>query len=161
VSRLDALFLVVLALFALRGFARGVFRESFGLAGAAAGLAAAAVLGPELARVFRPALPPEAALVAAWAACVLGALAIAAVAARLLESIARALLLRPLSRLAGAAVGSAKGAALLGVGLLATQRLAPSTAPAIARSRLAAPLTHFAHLVLDTGRDLAPAREAA
>jgi membrane protein required for colicin V production len=162
VSRLDAFLLGVLALFALRGLARGFFRECFGLAGVVAGVALAATWGPQLARTLLPLVPErQAAFVAAWAVCVLGAVVVAGLAGRIVERLARALFLGIPSRLGGAVVGSVKGAALLGVGLLAAERLVPSTTEAVAASRLGPPLTHFARRVLDAGRPLAPEREAA
>src|SRR5262249_49779812 len=63
VNQVDALLLVLLTPFALRGFWRGFCRESFGLAGLLGGALAAAAGGSRLAAVLLGArlLPPVAA----------------------------------------------------------------------------------------------------
>ena len=157
-SRLDALLVVLLALFALRGWARGFFRESFSLAGILVGAFAAAAAGPRLGDLIaaREHLPPAVALAVAWAVVFLGCVLLAMVLGRLLERLVRALFLGGLSRAGGVVVGSAKGAALLGLGLLVAERRTPALAEAITTSRLGPPLVAFARAVIDAGRHLGP-----
>ena len=62
-NQVDALLLVLLTPFALRGLWRGLCREAFGLAGMLGGAAAAGVASPRLATILmaHQVLPPLAA----------------------------------------------------------------------------------------------------
>jgi membrane protein required for colicin V production len=157
-SPLDALLLILLVPFTVRGWWRGFCRESFGLVGLVAGALVAAAAGPELARILlaRRLLPPFAALPVAWSAIFLAAWIAAAVVGRLADRLARALLLGGVNRIAGAVFGSLKGAALLGFGLLLVEHVSPSPAltRVIAASRLGRPLEQVAVGVVRTGREL-------
>lgn len=160
-NQVDALLLVLLVPFALRGWIRGFCRESVGLAGLIAGGLAAAAFGPELAAevLRRKLLPPVAAEAAAFAAIFIGVNVVAHVFGRLADRLARALFLGGVNRIAGVAFGVAKGAALLGFVLLVTEELAPvpSLAKTIAASRLGRPLTAFATDIVAAGKNLAGA----
>ena len=162
-SPLDALLLVLLVPFALRGWWRGFCRETLALAGLVGGALAAAAAGPELAKVFlaRHLIPAPAALPAAWATIVLGACVVAALVGRIADRLVRALLLGGVNRVAGALFGAAKGAALLGFALLLAEQLAasPALTQAIAGSRLGRPLEQMAGTVIHTGRELGPPAE--
>lgn len=157
-TAVDALLVVLWIPFALRGFWRGLCREVFGLAGWLGGLFAAAasasLAAPHL--VERTPVPepvaPAVAFVAILFACVVGANLLGLVTGRL----ARALFLGGFNRVAGVVFGSAKGAAILGFGLLVLERLAPTSglAEAVSTSTLGRPLTRFAAIVLDAGRGL-------
>ena len=151
-NQLDALLLILLIPFALRGYWRGFCREGLGLVGVFAGAFAAAAFGPELAATLvaheigwpSVALPLAYLVIftAVWmAAAVLGAVA---------DRIARALLLGGVNRVGGAILGSAKGATVLGFALLLAAR-APWMAATIEASRLGRPLMQIAGSVLDTG----------
>ena len=157
-SPLDALLLILLVPFTVRGWWRGFCRESFALVGLLVGALAAAATGPDVARIIveRHLLPPLAALPMAWATIFLVAWITAAVAGRLADRLARALLLGGVNRLAGALFGSLKGAALLGFGLLLAEHLvsSPAVTRVIAGSRLGRPLEQVAVGVVRTGREL-------
>jgi membrane protein required for colicin V production len=161
VSPLDVLLLVLLVAFAVRGWWRGFCRETLGLAGLFGGVLAAAAGGPQLAQalISRQLLPPELALVAAWAAIFLATWVLASLLGRLADRLARALFLGGVNRVAGALFGSAKGAALLGFVLLFAEHLLPSPAlsKAVAASRLGRPLEQIAGSVVATGRELGSA----
>ena len=160
-SPLDAILLILLVPFALRGWWRGFCRETLALVGLFGGVLAAAAGGPELARalVEKRLLSPAAALPVAWVAIFVGAFVAADLVGRLADRLARTLLLGGVNRLAGAFFGSAKGAAFLGFALLLIERLLPSPAleQTIARSRLGRPLEQIADSVIATGRELRPA----
>ena len=157
-NQLDALLLVLLAPFALRGYWRGFCRESLGLAGLLGGAVVAGAGSARVAAVLvaRHLLPPAAAHPAAFAAIFLAT----AVAANLLglvaDRLARVLLLGGVNRAGGAVFGLAKGAAFLGFVLLLAERLVPSPglAEVIERSTLGRPLVRLATRILETGRAL-------
>ena len=157
-NQLDALLLVFLVPFALRGCWRGLLREFSALAGLIGGVLIAVAFEPAVAAtvVERGLLPPLAAGVAAFLGLFLGVYVGANLIGTLADRLARTLLLGGLNRMAGIAFGLAKGAVLLGFGLSLAQRLAPSRAldETIASSQLGRPLTRFAELVVDTGRGL-------
>jgi membrane protein required for colicin V production len=83
----------------------------------------------------------------------------------LADRLVRAMFLGGVNRLAGAAFGAAKGAVLLGFGLLLAEHSLPSTSlgAVIARSRLGRPLEQLAGSVVERGRGLrtVPAEHAA
>jgi len=157
-NQLDALLLVLLVPFAFRGYTRGLCRETFGLAGAIAGVLAAGARGQAVAQVLleqhlvRPALAP----VVGWGTVFVAIWVVAALLGRIAERLARALLLGGLNRVAGILFGSAKGAALLGFTLLLIEQTAPASrlSRMIAESELGRPLEHMAGTVAETGREL-------
>ncbi len=127
----------------------------------------AASAGPTLAAtlVARQWLPAAEAPVVAAAALFVGVYLLAHVAGMIAHRLASAIFLGGLDRSAGVVFGLAKGATVLGFGLILLQRVLPShtLTQAIDTSRLARPLARFATLVFDTGRSLAtaPAGEPA
>ena len=157
-NQIDALLLVFLVPFALRGWWRGLLREFSALAGLIGGVLVAVAFAPAIAAavVERGLLPPLAADVAAFLGVFLGVYIVASLIGRLADGLARTLLLGGLNRMAGIAFGLAKGAVLLGFGLSLLQRLVPSRAldEVVASSQLGRPLTRFAELVVDAGRSL-------
>lgn len=157
-SQLDALLLVLLAPFALRGFWRGFCRESFGLAGTIGGLVVAAAGTSRAAAlvVERELLSPAAATPAAFVVIFLAVVLAANLLGALTDRLARALFLGGVNRAAGVVFGSAKGAAVLGFGLLVAERLVPtpSLAELVTKSTLARPLVRFAAGLLEAGRGL-------
>ena len=160
-NQLDALLLILLVPFALRGWWRGFGRESLGLAGLFAGALAAAAAGPVLAKMLGDAhlVPPAFALPVAWGAIFVAAWAVAAILGAVADRVVRAMLLGGVNRLAGAAFGAAKGAVVLGFGLLVAEHSLPSTSlrTVVARSRLGRPLEQLAGSVVERGRGLRPA----
>jgi membrane protein required for colicin V production len=152
------LLLVLLVPFAMRGFWRGFCREGFGLAGLVVGvlLAAAATAPLSAALVARDLAAPPLARALAFATVLLGVVVVANVIGALADRLARALLLGGLNRAAGMVIGSLKGGAALGFGLVLVKRLVPSPAleQAIAASRLGRLLAALAAGVLEAGRGL-------
>jgi membrane protein required for colicin V production len=157
----DAGLLLLLVLFALRGFWRGFLREILGLAGLvlagvlvvrwseplASMLGARTALSPLMARLLSAI---GLALVVFLAVRILGALVV-----RLTSMI----FLRPIDRVAGVGLGLAEGVALLGLGLAAVLRVAPASDVShwIAASRLAPPLLHVADRIVAAARPIAAA----
>jgi len=158
VNPLDALLLILLVPFALRGYFRGFCRETLGIVGVFGGVLAAAALGPDLAQALldERALPALAARPIAWTAIFLATLLLAALVGRVADGLARALLLGGVNRVAGALFGCVKGAAVLGFALLLFEQVAPSTQlrNVIAGSRLGRPLEQIAGSVVQKGRQL-------
>ncbi len=154
-TSLDVVLLVLLALFAARGWWRGLVREGFGLAGIlGGGLAATLGWRPIAEEIVRRQLtsPLVAGLVAGVAVFLTVYLA-AQIAGVLVDRMARALFLGPINHAAGACFGVAKGAAVLGVLLTLATHIVHSTAlqDEIARSTVGGPLVRLAALVMDAG----------
>jgi membrane protein required for colicin V production len=149
---LDALLLILLVPFALRGWWRGFCREGLGLVGVFAGAFAAAAFGPAVAEslVAHEIGWPSVALPAAYLLIFTAVWMAATVVGMVADRVARALLLGGVNRIGGALLGSAKGATVLGFLLLAAAR-APWLAATIEASRLGRPLMELAGSVLDTG----------
>ena len=162
-SSLDALLVALLVAFAVRGWWRGFCRETAALVGIFAGVLAAAARGEQLAHAFvvHRALPAAAALPVAWVAIFVAVCAVASLLGRLAEWLARALFLGGANRVAGVLFGCAKGATVLGFGLLLTEHALPESglARAIAASRLGRPLERIAGGVVATGRGLGAPHE--
>jgi len=158
VNQLDALLLILLIPFTLRGWWRGFCRETFALAGLVGGALAAAALAPQVAAalVERGIARPAMALPLAWAGVFVAAWFAAGVLGLIADRMARALFLGGVNSAAGAVFGSVKGAALLGFGLLLAQYVAasPKLDRVIASSRLGRPLEQMAGSVVATGRQL-------
>jgi uncharacterized membrane protein required for colicin V production len=158
VNQLDALLLIVVIAFGLRGWWRGFCRETLALVGLFGGALAAAAAGPQVASaiVARKLLPAQVALPIAWAAVFLAAWVVAAVVGHLADRLARALFLGGVNRAGGALFGGLKGAVMLGFVLLLVEHKFPSShvADVIATSRLGRPLEHIADSVVARGREL-------
>jgi membrane protein required for colicin V production len=156
----DAAIAVILALFALRGFWRGFFRESFGLAGLIVGVLAAlrftevgeAALQPYLK--LPPPIPAGIAFVAIFVV-VHTALNLLGV---LLDWAAGASVLRRINDLAGAVLGVAKGAVVLAVVFLFLHLfpIAGTVEGHIMRSSLGRPLVAAASAFLRLGLKTGP-----
>ena len=155
-NQVDALLLVLMAPFALRGYWRGFCRESLGLLGMLGGAWAAATgcvrVGAALAA--RHLVPPLAARPVAFAAIFVGTIVAANLVGLTCDRLARALLLGGVNRAAGVVFGAAKGAAVLGFALLLAERLvsSPAFAEEVAGSTLGRPLVQLAARVLDISR---------
>ena len=159
VNQVDALLLVLLVPFALRGYWRGFLRESLALVGLLGGALAAAAGGSRLAAalVARQLVPPQAARGVALALLFVVVYVAARAAGALADRLARAIFLGGVNRAAGLAFGVAKGAVVLGFALVLLQQFlpSPSLAGMLAASRLAPPLTQLANGVVEAGRTLA------
>jgi membrane protein required for colicin V production len=165
VNQLDALLLLLLTPFALRGYWRGFCREIFGLAGLVGGAAAAGAGSLALAGLLiaRHLVPPAAARPAAFTLLFIAVVLAANLTGILADRLVRALLLGGVNRLAGAAFGCAKGAAVAAFLLLVLQRVIPSSDvhDLIGGSVLARPLVGVAENVLRNGRLRGPAPQHA
>ena len=157
-NQIDALLLVLLVPFALRGWWRGLLREFSALAGLVGGVLVGVAFEPAVAAaiVERELLPTVAAAVAAFIGLFLLVYLSASLIGAVADRVARTLLLGGINRLVGIVFGLAKGAVLLGFGLSMIQRLAPSRSldELIASSELGRPLARFAEFVVDAGRSL-------
>jgi membrane protein required for colicin V production len=155
VTALDVLLLVVLALFAVRGFWRGFVRETMGLVALAGGIMGAALWADALADWLQTErlMPPELGPVAAGALVFLLLYVGLNLVGAGLDRMARRLYLTPVLRITGVLFATVKGAALLGVALLVGHRLAPwvVTTERLEASRLAPPLVDIASSVIEAG----------
>jgi membrane protein required for colicin V production len=159
-NTLDLALAAVVALFALRGFWRGVFRESFGLLALLGGLLAAsqfAATGADMLEryVAQPVMREAAAFVAIFVVTH-GVITIVGV---VLDRAAGGGLV---SGLGGVAIGAGKGAALLAFVLLFVHLfpLAPTIDARIMESRLGPPLISVAGSVMQLGLGAVPASSA-
>jgi membrane protein required for colicin V production len=152
---IDLALLVVLALCAVRGYWRGLFREVFGVLGLLGGIAAAvefaAPAAAALQQYLRLPTPLELGLafVAIFVLVDMGLNLLAA----LLDRLAGALFLRGISRLAGAAVAAAKGAVVAAFTLLFLHLfpLFPALDQPIMNSAIGRPLVAAASAVVRLG----------
>lgn len=161
----DAALLLLLGLFGLRGFWRGFLREALGLAGVV--LAGALVIGwsDHVATIlvsragFAPLTARLVSAVGLALVVFVGVRVIGGVVAR----VTAALFLRPLDRLAGVGLGFAEGAALLGLALAATLRIAPTpeVSSQINSSQVARPLLQVAERIVQAARPIATATREA
>jgi membrane protein required for colicin V production len=157
VTTLDVLLLVVLALFAVRGFWRGFVRETMGLVALVGGVVGAALWADPLAvwvqaeRLMPPELGPVAAGALVFVAVYVGLNLLGAG----IDRLARRLYLTPVLRITGVLFATLKGAALLGVVLLVGHRVVPwiVTTERLESSRLAPPLVDMASSVIEAGGD--------
>jgi membrane protein required for colicin V production len=155
----DAGVMLILGLGAVRGYIRGILRESFGVIGLVAGIVAGLALSPQLGDelVARGLLRPvEAPLVAApllfcgvyLAATLLGLLA---------NRLAKTLFLGGVDRAGGIAFGLARGVAVCGLLLaLAAHILPKDYLQFVEGSRSGKWLTGLGMTIVDTGRRFAP-----
>jgi membrane protein required for colicin V production len=152
VNQVDALLLVLLLPFALRGYWRGLVRELFGLAGLLAGAAVAGAWSLPLAAVLvaRDWVPVVVSRPVAFATLFITTVVAARLLGLVADRLVRALLLGGVNRVAGAAFGFAKGAAVAAFLLFLLQRLLPNRGvqELIAHSTLGRPLLRVAEVVL-------------
>jgi len=162
---IDGGLLLLLALFALRGFWRGFLREALGLAG----LVIAGLLLVRWAEPLASLLVSRAGfgLLAARLVSAVGLALAVFLAVRLIglliARLTAALFLRPIDRVAGIGLGLAEGVAVLGLGLAAVLRMAPTSpwSHSIEGSRVAQPLLHVAERIVQEARPLAAATRDA
>jgi membrane protein required for colicin V production len=160
-TALDAALLLLLILFALRGFWRGFLREVLGLAG----LILAGVLVIGWSEPIASTLSEWAGLSSLTARLVsavglaVGVFLMVRLLGRVAARLTSAFFLRPIDRVAGVGLGVAEGATLLGLALAAVLRAAP-TSPLSSRidaSPVARPLLEVAHRLIDAARPLTTA----
>jgi membrane protein required for colicin V production len=166
-NRIDVALLVLLLFCAVRGFWRGLFRESFGFLGLIAGLAAALRLSEvgSVALAARlpgwDALPETARLGIAFVFLFLAVHAFFNLFGVLLDRVFRSLTVRRISHAAGAMFAVAKGGAVLAFVLLFLHLfpVVPGLDERIMESRLARPLLSAASSVIRAGLREAPGAE--
>jgi len=147
-NAVDLVLIFLLLLWALRGYWRGFFRESFGLIALIGGIAMAiqfAALGAGLLQQrFRIPAPVDAGI--AFVAIFLVVHTLVNLLGVLFDRIAGALFLRGINRLAGAVFGAGKGAAILGLLLLFLHLfpLVPELDAQIMHSTIGRPLVNAA-----------------
>jgi membrane protein required for colicin V production len=154
-SGVDVVLVVVLMAFALRGYGRGFFRESFGVLGLIAGVAAALQFTPWAMGLAqdRLSLPPVAQEGVAFVAVFAVVYAVLNVIGFGMNRLAGASRLWVVNRLAGAVIGIAKGGVVLAAVLLVLHLLpiVPGADARIMGSAVARPLVAAAAGVLQRG----------
>jgi membrane protein required for colicin V production len=146
---------LLLVICALRGYWRGFFRESFGLLALIGGVAAAVRLSTLGAGVLQQYLRLPAAVDAGLAFVVIFVIVhtIVNLIGVLLDRLTAALFLRGINRLAGAALGAGKGAAVLALLLLFFHLfpIIPELDGQIMNSNIGRPLVNVAGDVIRLG----------
>jgi membrane protein required for colicin V production len=164
VNRVDFALLALLAVCAIRGYWRGLFRESMGLVGLVLGAVAATTFWqPAAAGLHRlVSLRPFVEQLVAVCLVFAGVNLLVHLGAMTLDRIARLLFLGSVTRLAGAVVGVGKGAVVLAVVLFLLRAYAPVPAvtEAIGTSSLGEPLAQVAESVLRRGAVFAQSPES-
>jgi uncharacterized membrane protein required for colicin V production len=153
VTLLDGAIVAIIAIAALRGFFRGFVREAFAVlawvAGAVVAYAFLEGLRRPIGSVLGVGSPVDA--IVAGSVLFLAAYVGVRLAGWTLHRIVRAVLLGPVDRVAGVALGGAKGAALIALVLwiAAAQRLAPSIVAPIESAPIAGVLLEVARETRD------------
>jgi membrane protein required for colicin V production len=158
VNWVDITVLSVLALFGLRGFFRGFFREVFSLLGLIAGFTVAAAYERSLAVLFASFWNTSPLLLkgAAFVAIFFSVYFLLSLLGWFLHRSERLLFMKVLNRTGGIAIGVGKGTALaaLAVFLLASSSLLPQpTREEFAGSYLVSPLSSLAENLIRFGRE--------
>lgn len=154
----DLIVIAILALFGLRGFFRGLFREVFSLAGLIVGFMLAVTYDQPVAAFIDGywTLPPLVLKGSAFVAIFFLVYFVFSLLGWLLHRWARVLFLHTLNRGGGVAIGVGKGAALtaLAIFLLTSAAwLPPSAREKFAGSYLSAPLSQLAESLVRIGRE--------
>lgn len=150
--------IAILALFGLRGFFRGLFREVFSLAGLIAGFMLAVAYDQRIATYIDGywKLPPLVLKGSAFVAIFFLVYFVCNLVGWLLHRWASLLFLQTLNRSGGIAIGVGKGAALTALALFllsSTALLPPSARAEFAASYLSAPLTQLAESLVRIGKE--------
>jgi membrane protein required for colicin V production len=155
---IDVALIVILLLFALRGYFRGLFREVFSLLGLGAGFVGAARnaewLGAEIAKYWSGA-PPILLKGIAFVICFFFIYVFFSLIGWLLHRSTKLLLLKTVNRLGGVALGFGKGVALaaLAVFAVSSTTVVPRTArDKLSQSYLAPPLAQIADGLIRFGK---------
>lgn len=150
---LDGAIVAIVAIAALRGFFRGFVREAFAvlawIAGAVVAFAGVDRLREPVGSLLGVGAPVDA--IVTGTVLFLAAYVAVRLTGWILHRIVRAVLLGPVDRVAGVALGGAKGAALcaLVLWIAAAQRLAPSVVAPIEAAPLAGVLLEVARETRD------------
>jgi membrane protein required for colicin V production len=157
VSHIDVVLALILVMFALQGWRRGLCREGFDLVGLVGGLIVVAASATSVAGTLAGEGTPD---LIAFPVAVVGILGVAMLIGRILGVLfawaMRAILLGPVDHVAGVVFGVLKGAAYLGLVLMVLERLVPSSAMqlSIQGSMLGPPLMRVASGALAVGREI-------
>lgn len=158
-SVLDVALIALLLPFALRGWWRGFLREACSLIGLVGGAYVAATWWTEAAKEIgsRWAVDPVVALGLAVVGLFLGVYLVALLVGFIADRVARVIFLGPLNSTAGVVFGVAKGAVLMGFGLVLLPRFVsdPRLTAAIESSTLAPMLMTLSEQVIDAGGNFA------
>jgi membrane protein required for colicin V production len=158
VNWVDLILLCVFALFGLRGFFRGFFRELLSLVGLVAGFMAAVAYDQELAELLASYWKSSPLLLhgIAFVAVFFVVYFLLSLTGWLLHRSEKLLFLKTLNRTGGIALGAGKGAALaaMAVFLLSSSSLLPKpTRDNVENSYLARPLTRLGQNLIHFGKE--------
>jgi len=159
VNRVDAVLLISLLPFAIRGYSRGFLREGFGILGVIGGALVAAAWWERVATmmVVRRWLDAAPASAVSVALLFFSTYVLAQLLGATLDRLSRSLALGGVNRMAGLAFGVTKGGAFLGLALLAVLRFGPPPLTERLRtSALGAPPVKLATVVIDASRQIIP-----
>lgn len=154
----DPVLIVLLSLFALRGYFKGLFRESFSLFGLVIGFMVAVRYDEPVAALWAGAWKPPFIVLqaAAFVALFFAVYMIFGLVGWLLHRSANFLLLGPVNRMGGVVLGTGKGAALLSLILFFLLSLPwPSgkAKQAMDGSYLVPPLYRVAKVLIEVGKE--------
>jgi membrane protein required for colicin V production len=166
VNWVDLTIIIVLALFGLRGFFRGFFREVFSLAGLILGFIAAGVYEPRLSAIIAEfwQVSPLVTKAAGFIAIFFAVYFLFNLIGWLLHRSDKLLFLKALNRTAGVAIGTGKGAAVAALTVFFLGSSTLLSAPVrenFATSYFAAPLSQLAEGMIRVGREKVFAPEGA
>jgi membrane protein required for colicin V production len=157
VNWIDLTLLVVLLLFGLRGYFRGLFREVFSLLGLFAGFIGAARYAEPLARHFEASwnAPPIVLKGVVFMICFFLIYLVFNLAGWLLHRSAKVLFLRTVNRMGGVVLGVGKGTALAALAIFAltsTTLMPRSAREKLDSAYLVSPLSHLADRLIRFGK---------
>ena len=155
----DGVVLLVLGLGAVRGYVRGILRESFGAVGLVLGIVGALGFSPQLGDEFiaRGWLKPVEAPLVAAPVIFIGVYAIATLLGLLAHRLAKSLFLGAVDRAGGIVFGLARGAAVCALLLALAAHIMPKDyLQMVDESRSGRWLTTLGMGIVDTGRRIAP-----
>lgn len=158
-NEIDAAVLLIMGIAAVRGYVRGLLRESFGAAGLVCGIIAGLGYSQQLAQfiVEKGWLRPVEAPFVAAPVLFVAVYFVATMLGLLAHRVARALLLGGVDRAGGVLSGLLRGVALCGLLLaLAAHILPKDSLRLVETSRFGKPLTDLGMWIVDAGRRLAP-----
>jgi membrane protein required for colicin V production len=157
VNWIDLTLLVVLLLFGLRGYFRGLFREVFSLVGLVAGFIGAARYAEPVARHFEGYwnAPPIVFKGVVFMICFFVIYVLCNLTGWLLHRSARVLFLQTLNRVGGVVLGVGKGTALAALAVFAmtsTTAMPRSAREKLDNAYLVSPLSHLADNLIRFGK---------
>jgi membrane protein required for colicin V production len=159
VNIIDSILLLLLCLFGLRGYFKGLFREAFSLLGLVVGFAAGLRYDSWVAEFistyqqFPPFLNKPVSFIVAFFSVYLAF----GITGWLLHRFAQFLLLHGVDRVGGLLIGAGKGLAILGLSLFFLNAFPLLPQPVVSKikeSYLAGPLAHAAGGVLRIGKEI-------